>query len=183
MGVQLISLAMYSYPCAIDLQLNVTNYYIIVGIPLSLQVTAHGNKRITNYNIIYGPYYTIFCFRYPIPPFDFSVKGVTSISADVHKYGLAPKGTSIVLYRNHEIRKVTSQTNFIFLPHSTSHYPQLLVAVKLCSFILPKKSMRSSVMHITQLFFLQDRTIKSEKLCGFLYQRVKPILLTRKMFI
>ncbi|OIW07307.1 hypothetical protein TanjilG_11941 [Lupinus angustifolius] len=42
---------------------------------------------------------------YPIPPFDFSVKGVTSISVDVHKYGLAPKGTSIVLYRNHEIRK------------------------------------------------------------------------------
>ncbi|KAG7025365.1 Sphingosine-1-phosphate lyase, partial [Cucurbita argyrosperma subsp. argyrosperma] len=30
---------------------------------------------------------------YPIPPCDFSVKGVTSISADVHKYGLAPKGT------------------------------------------------------------------------------------------
>ena len=44
--------------------------------------------------------------RYPIPPFDFSVKGVTSISSDVHKYGLAPKGTSVVLYRNHEIRKV-----------------------------------------------------------------------------
>lgn len=42
---------------------------------------------------------------YPIPPFDFSVQGVTSISVDVHKYGLAPKGTSIVLYRNHEIRK------------------------------------------------------------------------------
>ena len=37
--------------------------------------------------------------------FDFSVKGVTSISADVHKYGLGPKGTSVVLYRNHEIRK------------------------------------------------------------------------------
>ncbi|KAJ4975060.1 hypothetical protein NE237_008234 [Protea cynaroides] len=42
---------------------------------------------------------------YPIPHYDFSVEGVTSISADVHKYGLAPKGTSIVLYRNHEIRK------------------------------------------------------------------------------
>ncbi|KAJ4961854.1 hypothetical protein NE237_021764 [Protea cynaroides] len=42
---------------------------------------------------------------YPIPPFDFSVEGVTSISVDVHKYGLAPKGTSTVLYRNHEIRK------------------------------------------------------------------------------
>ncbi|GAB4839743.1 Dihydrosphingosine phosphate lyase [Ancistrocladus abbreviatus] len=42
---------------------------------------------------------------YPVPPFDFSVPGVTSISVDVHKYGLAPKGTSVVLYRNHEIRK------------------------------------------------------------------------------
>ncbi|XP_030960514.1 sphingosine-1-phosphate lyase isoform X1 [Quercus lobata] len=42
---------------------------------------------------------------YPIPPFDFTVKGVTSISVDVHKYGLAPKGTSVVLYKNHDIRK------------------------------------------------------------------------------
>ncbi|GMH27419.1 hypothetical protein Nepgr_029262 [Nepenthes gracilis] len=42
---------------------------------------------------------------YPVPPYDFSVQGVTSISTDVHKYGLAPKGTSVVLYRNHEIRK------------------------------------------------------------------------------
>ncbi|XP_062156586.1 sphingosine-1-phosphate lyase isoform X2 [Alnus glutinosa] len=42
---------------------------------------------------------------YAIPPYDFSVKGVTSISVDVHKYGLAPKGTSVVLYRNHDIRK------------------------------------------------------------------------------
>ncbi|XP_060969263.1 sphingosine-1-phosphate lyase [Cannabis sativa] len=42
---------------------------------------------------------------YPIPPFDFSIKGVTSASVDVHKYGLAPKGTSVVLYRNHDIRK------------------------------------------------------------------------------
>ncbi|KAF7836805.1 sphingosine-1-phosphate lyase [Senna tora] len=48
---------------------------------------------------------------YPIPPFDFSVKGVSSISVDVHKYGLAPKGTSIVLYRNHEIRKVFQYAN------------------------------------------------------------------------
>ncbi|XP_060214231.1 sphingosine-1-phosphate lyase isoform X2 [Lycium barbarum] len=42
---------------------------------------------------------------YPVPPFDFTVQGVTSISVDVHKYGLAPKGTSVVLYRNREIRK------------------------------------------------------------------------------
>jgi glutamate/tyrosine decarboxylase-like PLP-dependent enzyme len=43
---------------------------------------------------------------YPIPAFDFQVPGVTSISVDVHKYGLAPKGTSTVLYRNHELRQV-----------------------------------------------------------------------------
>lgn len=42
---------------------------------------------------------------YPIPPFDFSVPGVTSMSVDCHKYGLAPKGTSVVLYRSHELRK------------------------------------------------------------------------------
>ncbi|KAG6787983.1 hypothetical protein POTOM_004034 [Populus tomentosa] len=34
-----------------------------------------------------------FLSRYPIPAFDFSVKGVTSISVDLHKYGLALKGT------------------------------------------------------------------------------------------
>lgn len=42
---------------------------------------------------------------YDIPPFDFQVPGVTSISADVHKYGLGPKGTSVILYRNHRIRR------------------------------------------------------------------------------
>lgn len=35
---------------------------------------------------------------FPLNPFDFSVEGVTSISADTHKYGFAPKGTSVVLY-------------------------------------------------------------------------------------
>lgn len=30
--------------------------------------------------------------------FDFSVDGVTSVSADTHKYGYAPKGTSVILY-------------------------------------------------------------------------------------
>eukprot|EP00850_Spirogloea_muscicola_P000155 SM000001S04557 [mRNA] locus=s1:935617:940329:+ [translate_table: standard] len=42
---------------------------------------------------------------YPICSFDFSLPGVTSISVDVHKYGLGPKGTSTVLYRNHELRR------------------------------------------------------------------------------
>jgi len=41
---------------------------------------------------------------YPIPPFDFRLPGVTSISADTHKYGYAPKGTSVILYRSSELR-------------------------------------------------------------------------------
>jgi glutamate/tyrosine decarboxylase-like PLP-dependent enzyme len=40
----------------------------------------------------------------PVPPFDFRVPGVTSMSADTHKYGYAAKGTSVVLYRDAELR-------------------------------------------------------------------------------
>lgn len=38
-------------------------------------------------------------------PFDFRLKGVTSISCDTHKYGFAPKGNSTVLYRSDDLRK------------------------------------------------------------------------------
>ncbi|KAG5988623.1 hypothetical protein E4U43_004688 [Claviceps pusilla] len=38
-------------------------------------------------------------------PFDFRLKGVTSISCDTHKYGFAPKGNSTVLYRTAELRQ------------------------------------------------------------------------------
>ncbi|KAI4151545.1 MAG: hypothetical protein LQ340_003449 [Diploschistes diacapsis] len=41
---------------------------------------------------------------FPTEPFDFSLKGVTSISCDTHKYGFAPKGNSTVLYRNTTLR-------------------------------------------------------------------------------
>ncbi|MFP6729360.1 MAG: pyridoxal-dependent decarboxylase [Alphaproteobacteria bacterium] len=41
---------------------------------------------------------------YDIPIFDFRLPGVTSISADTHKYGYGLKGTSVVLYRNKELR-------------------------------------------------------------------------------
>jgi glutamate/tyrosine decarboxylase-like PLP-dependent enzyme len=42
---------------------------------------------------------------YPVPPFDFRVPGVTSISVDTHKYGYAPKGTSVILYRGKNLRR------------------------------------------------------------------------------
>lgn len=40
-----------------------------------------------------------------VPAFDFRVPGVTSVSADTHKYGYAAKGTSVVLYRSPALRR------------------------------------------------------------------------------
>lgn len=40
-----------------------------------------------------------------IPVFDFRLPGVTSISADTHKYGYGPKGVSVLLWRDAEYRK------------------------------------------------------------------------------
>ena len=37
-----------------------------------------------------------------LPGWDLAVPGVTSLSADLHKYGYAPKGASVVLYRGRE---------------------------------------------------------------------------------
>jgi glutamate/tyrosine decarboxylase-like PLP-dependent enzyme len=42
---------------------------------------------------------------YDVPPFDFRVSGVTSISADMHKYGYSAKGSSVILYNSHELRR------------------------------------------------------------------------------
>jgi len=49
--------------------------------------------------------------------FDFAVEGVTSISADMHKYGYAPKNASVLLFRNRELRK-----HALFVCSSTTEY-------------------------------------------------------------
>ncbi len=36
----------------------------------------------------------------PVPPFDFRVEGVSTISADVHKYGYSTKGASVISHRD-----------------------------------------------------------------------------------
>jgi len=38
-----------------------------------------------------------------VPPWDFRVPGVTSMSADIHKYGYAFKGASLVLYASRDL--------------------------------------------------------------------------------
>ena len=40
-----------------------------------------------------------------MPPFDFRVPGVTTLSADVHKYGYCTKGASVILHRSDETLK------------------------------------------------------------------------------
>jgi sphinganine-1-phosphate aldolase len=44
-------------------------------------------------------------------PWDFRVPGVTTISADVHKYGFAPKGISVILHRDKASR---NRQTFLF---------------------------------------------------------------------
>mmetsp|Transcript_17986 Transcript_17986/g.45383 ORF Transcript_17986/g.45383 Transcript_17986/m.45383 type:complete len:538 (+) Transcript_17986:118-1731(+) len=41
---------------------------------------------------------------YPVPAFDFRLEGVSSMSCDTHKYGFAPKGSSIIMYKNKDLR-------------------------------------------------------------------------------
>ncbi len=53
----------------------------------------------------------------PVADFDFSVDGVTTISADLHKYGYAPKNASVVLYRDRDLRK-----HAYFVCSSTTEY-------------------------------------------------------------
>jgi glutamate/tyrosine decarboxylase-like PLP-dependent enzyme len=40
-----------------------------------------------------------------VPPWDFRVDGVTTISADIHKLGYAPKGASVLVHRNKQLRR------------------------------------------------------------------------------
>ncbi|KAH9979002.1 PLP-dependent transferase [Lactifluus volemus] len=44
-------------------------------------------------------------------PFDFRVDGVTAISCDTHKYGFAPKGSSVIMYRSADLRQYQYYVN------------------------------------------------------------------------
>lgn len=41
----------------------------------------------------------------PLPPWDFRVTGVTSLSMDAHKYGYAPKGASVLLFAEPDAKR------------------------------------------------------------------------------
>jgi len=51
--------------------------------------------------------FPVACMRkagFDFPEFDFKVKGVTSISCDTHKFGFAPKGSSVIMFSNKNLR-------------------------------------------------------------------------------
>ena len=49
--------------------------------------------------------WSVWSTQYPVPLWDFRVPGVTSISADVHKYGYAAKGASTISWISQEYRQ------------------------------------------------------------------------------
>lgn len=62
---------------------------------------------------------------YPVPDFDFRVPGVTSISADLHKYAYAAKGASVILYKNQDLRR---HQFFVYTDWSGGIYPSPTMA-------------------------------------------------------
>nr|POE46940.1 sphingosine-1-phosphate lyase [Quercus suber] len=79
---------------------------IIDDIP-ALSRLALKNKLPLHVDCCLGSFIVAFLKKagFPSPDFDFRVPGVTSISVDTHKYGFAPKGNSVVLYRTRELRR------------------------------------------------------------------------------
>ncbi|TYP89579.1 pyridoxal phosphate-dependent decarboxylase family protein [Blastococcus xanthinilyticus] len=55
----------------------------------------------------------------PVPAFDFTVAGVSSMSVDLHKFGYAAKGASLVLYRD---PSYFAHQPFVFDDWSGGHY-------------------------------------------------------------
>ena len=62
---------------------------------------------------------------YPVPDFDFSVPGVTSMSADLHKFAYSAKGASVVLYESAELRRYQM---FVSTEWSGGIYPSPSIA-------------------------------------------------------
>ncbi|OJH42430.1 pyridoxal phosphate-dependent decarboxylase family protein [Cystobacter ferrugineus] len=78
---------------------------------------------------------------YPVPGFDFRLPGVTSISADTHKFGYAAKGTSVVLYRGTALRSHQYFTStewpggIYFSPTFSGSRPGALIAAAWASLV------------------------------------------------
>jgi glutamate/tyrosine decarboxylase-like PLP-dependent enzyme len=59
---------------------------------------------------------------FALPPCDFRVPGVTSISADIHKYGDGPKGSSVVMFKPNPTRLFNPTPTFTALTSAVGSY-------------------------------------------------------------
>ena len=89
---------------------------------------------------------------YKIPEFDFRIPGVTSMSVDTHKFGMAHKGTSVVLYRSPEIRRhqytqITEWSGGLYISPGTEILLLPLTFLCMHHFCIPLKSV--VLMHPT----------------------------------
>jgi sphinganine-1-phosphate aldolase len=62
---------------------------------------------------------------YPIPDWDLAVPGVTSVSADIHKFGYCAKGASLLLFRSQEMKEL-ERFSFDGWPRGTYSTPTFL---------------------------------------------------------
>jgi glutamate/tyrosine decarboxylase-like PLP-dependent enzyme len=91
--VALVVLSAPNYPfAALDPIADVAAATAASGIPLHVDACIGG---------LVLPFWTDAAGA-PLPAWDFRVPGVTSMSADLHKYGYAPKGASVVLHRGRD---------------------------------------------------------------------------------
>lgn len=80
-------------------------YGVIDGIP-ALGALARERGLWLHVDACVGGFLSPFVRRlgYAIPPYDFSVEGVRSMSADLHKYGFTAKGASVLLLASRSLR-------------------------------------------------------------------------------
>ncbi|KAL3115599.1 hypothetical protein niasHT_014276 [Heterodera trifolii] len=72
----------------------------IAKLGLEFKIPVHVDACLGGFLIAFADHSPAFSH---LPAFDFTVSGVTSISCDTHKYGYAPKGTSVILYRSPDL--------------------------------------------------------------------------------
>jgi sphinganine-1-phosphate aldolase len=90
--VALVVVSAPSYPTAtLDPVVEVAALTSARGIPLHVDACIGG---------------LVLPFSPDLPAWDFAVPGVTSVSADLHKYGYAPKGVSVLLQRGRDRQRM-----------------------------------------------------------------------------
>ena len=86
--------------------------YVLTSLPSLQAIAKIAIKHSIPFHVdsCLGGFLLPFCDLPDLEAYDFSVKGVTSISADTHKFGYAPKGSSVILYSD---KKYLHQQYFI----------------------------------------------------------------------